>query len=102
MKKISVYRLTSTDVGFGQAQRNLDGGMEVAAKKHKNHKKCFSAFSWLFPLLFWPSAVFAQEDGAYLFKTYCAICHESGGGEARAPDRDVLRQMTPEHILSVL
>src|SRR4249920_1244099 len=45
----------------------------------------------------------AQEDGEYLFKTYCAICHEPAPGEeVRAPDRDVLKQMTPEHILQVL
>jgi polyvinyl alcohol dehydrogenase (cytochrome) len=45
----------------------------------------------------------AQEDGAYLFKTYCAICHEAENGEEeRAPNRDVLKQMTPEHILQVL
>lgn len=45
----------------------------------------------------------AQQDGAYLFKTYCAICHEAANGEeARGPERDVLRQMTPEHILEVL
>jgi polyvinyl alcohol dehydrogenase (cytochrome) len=48
-------------------------------------------------------SAFAQEDGAYLFKTYCAICHEaSRGEEARGPERDVLSQMTPEHILQVL
>src|SRR5438876_6362493 len=44
----------------------------------------------------------AQEDGAYLFKTYCAICHASSDAEERAPGRDVLKQMTPEHILQVL
>jgi polyvinyl alcohol dehydrogenase (cytochrome) len=46
----------------------------------------------------------AQDgNGEYLFKTYCAICHEpSNGEEARGPGRDVLRQMTPEHILDVL
>src|SRR5882672_9315934 len=43
------------------------------------------------------------QDGDYLFKTYCAICHEAANGEqARGPDRDVLKQMTPEHILDVL
>jgi polyvinyl alcohol dehydrogenase (cytochrome) len=43
------------------------------------------------------------QDGDYLFKTYCAICHESTSGEqARGPERSVLRQMTPEHILDVL
>src|SRR5436189_6220730 len=50
-----------------------------------------------------PASLFAQEDGEYLFKTYCAICHETpDGGEVRAPGRDVLKQMTPEHILQVL
>jgi polyvinyl alcohol dehydrogenase (cytochrome) len=50
-----------------------------------------------------PATLFAQEDGEYLFKTYCAICHEtSGSDEVRAPGRDVLKQMTPEHILQVL
>ena len=44
----------------------------------------------------------AQEDGAYLYKTYCAICHEATDSEARAPGRSVLRQMTPEHTLQVL
>ena len=44
----------------------------------------------------------AQEDGAYLYKIYCAICHEATDSEARAPGRSVLRQMTPEHILQVL
>ena len=45
----------------------------------------------------------AQQDGAYLFSTYCAICHEAANGEqVRGPDRSVLRQMTPEHILEVL
>src|SRR3954470_19288664 len=44
-----------------------------------------------------------QQDGPYLFRTYCAICHEaSPTAEARAPGRDVLGQMSPEHILQVL
>src|SRR5437660_1114166 len=43
------------------------------------------------------------QDGEYLFKTYCAICHEAAKGEEeRAPNRDVLKQMTPEHIMQVL
>ena len=47
--------------------------------------------------------LWAQEDGAYLFKAHCAICHEPAPGEElRAPTLDVLRQMTPEHILQVL
>src|SRR2546430_17473772 len=44
----------------------------------------------------------AEEDGAYLYKVYCAICHEATDSEARAPGQAVLRQMTPEHILQVL
>jgi polyvinyl alcohol dehydrogenase (cytochrome) len=43
------------------------------------------------------------QDGEYLFKTYCAICHEAANGEeARGPERSVLKQMTAEHILDVL
>jgi hypothetical protein len=38
-----------------------------------------------------------------LFQTYCAICHgPAPGEEVRAPGRDALKQMTPEHILQVL
>ena len=45
----------------------------------------------------------AQQDGATLFGTYCATCHESAGGaEAPGPELDVLRQMAPEHILEVM
>jgi len=43
------------------------------------------------------------QDGEYLFKTYCAICHESSvAGDARGPERSALKQMTPEHILQAL
>ncbi len=45
-------------------------------------------------------SVSAQEPAA-LFKTFCAACHESDG-EARAPGRNVLQQMSPEQILSAL
>src|ERR1041385_7759559 len=50
------------------------------------------------------TSVWAQaQDGEYLFKTYCAICHEPANGEeARGPSRDVFKQMTAEHILDVL
>ena len=47
--------------------------------------------------------VHAQQDGAYLFETYCEICHQSSGGDqALGPELDVLKQMTPEHILEVM
>jgi polyvinyl alcohol dehydrogenase (cytochrome) len=41
------------------------------------------------------------QDGAALFKTYCASCHESGNDD-RAPNRDVLSRMSPEQIFSTL
>jgi polyvinyl alcohol dehydrogenase (cytochrome) len=47
--------------------------------------------------------VYAQEDAAYLFETHCAICHKaSNNGAALGPELEVLRQMTPEHILEVM
>src|ERR1051325_2629315 len=57
----------------------------------------------LFMLVLRVSAAAYAQDGEYLFKTYCAICHEPGNGEeARGPSRDVLKQMTAEHILDVM
>ena len=48
-------------------------------------------------------SVRAQQDGANLFGTHCAICHEAAGGEgALGPELDVMRQMTSEHILEVM
>src|SRR5713226_7511274 len=43
------------------------------------------------------------QDGATLFKNYCASCHDSeANGDSRAPGRDVLAQLTPEQILQAL
>src|SRR5579885_598477 len=42
---------------------------------------------------------FAQ-DGARLFGTYCAACHD--GGDARAPSREMLGRMSAEQILDAL
>lgn len=43
------------------------------------------------------------QDGAALFKSYCASCHEAGtNGDSRAPGRDVLAQLAPEQILQAL
>jgi polyvinyl alcohol dehydrogenase (cytochrome) len=43
------------------------------------------------------------QDGAILFKNYCASCHEAGtNGDSRAPSREVLAQLTPEQILQAL
>jgi polyvinyl alcohol dehydrogenase (cytochrome) len=59
----------------------------------------------------WIAALFASvaafsapvyaQDGAALFKTYCATCHESGDN-SQAPSRDVLGRMSPEQILQAL
>ncbi len=43
----------------------------------------------------------SAQEAAALFKTFCATCHESDG-ESRAPERDVLKLMSPEQILSAL
>src|SRR5262245_50926105 len=52
-------------------------------------------------IVFLMMAPFAgAQDGANLYKLLCATCHD--GGNERAPTRDVLKQMTPERILSVL
>ena len=47
-----------------------------------------------------PSVLLAQ-DGAALYRRYCASCHESGA-QTRAPSRDALRQLTPERIMHAL
>jgi polyvinyl alcohol dehydrogenase (cytochrome) len=45
----------------------------------------------------------SAQDGAGLFKSYCATCHEAGNNsDSRAPGRDVLAQLTPEQILQAL
>jgi polyvinyl alcohol dehydrogenase (cytochrome) len=42
------------------------------------------------------------QDGAALFKSYCATCHEAASNDSRAPGRDVLAQLTAEQILQAL
>ncbi len=47
--------------------------------------------------------VHAQRDGADVYGIYCATCHEAeGGAEALGAVLEVMRQMTPEHILDVM
>lgn len=61
--------------------------------------------SWMICLSLGMAAapVHAQQSGATLYGTYCATCHEvEGGAEALGPELDVMRQMTPEHILEVI
>ncbi len=45
------------------------------------------------------AGLFAQ-DGAKLYSESCAMCHD--GGNDRAPSREALRGMTPEHVLAAL
>src|SRR5262249_48719555 len=47
-----------------------------------------------------PAVIFAQ-DGASVYRRYCAMCHEAGA-QTRAPSRDALRQLTPERIVYAL
>jgi polyvinyl alcohol dehydrogenase (cytochrome) len=42
----------------------------------------------------------AADDGPTLYKQLCASCHEAG--TERAPGRDVLREMTPERVLTAM
>jgi cytochrome c553 len=52
---------------------------------------------WVFPIGACP--LFAQ-DGATLYKTTCATCHDSGAD--RIPSRETLNAMTPERVLAAL
>src|SRR5580700_1097420 len=54
-----------------------------------------------FTFLSFSSAAGYAQDGAVLFKSYCASCHEDAAKSA-APSLDLLRQMSPEQILQAL
>jgi polyvinyl alcohol dehydrogenase (cytochrome) len=41
------------------------------------------------------------QDGPKLFKTFCAQCHEAAA-DSRAPSPEVLKLLTPEHVLNTL
>src|SRR5580692_1535927 len=53
-------------------------------------------------LAFLASGVLAAQDqsGESLYQKNCAQCHEAGVG--RAPQRQAFRDMTPEHVLTVM
>ena len=51
-------------------------------------------------LLVFSSAIASADDGPTLYKQLCASCHETG--TERAPNRDVLRAMTPERVLTAM
>ena len=44
----------------------------------------------------------SQSDGAALFKTYCAMCHDGPAADAQAPRLDTLRQLSAEQVLAAL
>jgi polyvinyl alcohol dehydrogenase (cytochrome) len=46
------------------------------------------------------SVAAAADDGPTLYKQLCASCHEAG--TERAPNRDTLRAMTPERVLTAM
>src|SRR5216117_1862402 len=54
-------------------------------------------------LVFVSANVFAQApDGAAVYQKSCASCHQQPGADSRAPNRDGLRQFSPESILTAL
>jgi len=61
-----------------------------------------SAFvhSLAWALFVFSPATAAADDGPTLYKQLCASCHEAG--TERAPNRDALRAMTPERVLTAL
>lgn len=52
-------------------------------------------------LAIWPLAPANAQDSALLFKSYCAVCHETAD-KSPAPQRTALTQMSPEQILQSL
>ena len=54
-----------------------------------------------FAIFFAAAAFAADPDGAALYRTRCAMCHEASGA-TRAPAPSAMRQMTPENIVKAL
>jgi polyvinyl alcohol dehydrogenase (cytochrome) len=46
--------------------------------------------------------VATQGDGAALFKTYCAMCHDGPAAGVQAPTLDTLRRLSAEQVLAAL
>src|SRR5262249_45110710 len=57
-----------------------------------------TAFAWISPDP--ASAQNAAPDGAALYQTHCASCHDNGA--ARAPDRETLKTMLPTGVLAAM
>src|SRR5438105_4155830 len=49
------------------------------------------------------TSAFAQTlDGDAIYQKSCASCHQQPGADSRAPNREALRQFSPESILTAL
>ncbi len=46
--------------------------------------------------------VLPHNDGAALFRTYCAMCHDGPAADAQAPRLDTLRRLSAEQVLAAL
>jgi polyvinyl alcohol dehydrogenase (cytochrome) len=44
----------------------------------------------------------AQQDGAALYATHCAQCHDAGDAQSRVPARSAMQAMSFEHVLGTL
>jgi polyvinyl alcohol dehydrogenase (cytochrome) len=42
------------------------------------------------------------QDGAALYRTYCAICHEGPNADAQASNREAMKRMSAEQVLESL
>jgi polyvinyl alcohol dehydrogenase (cytochrome) len=42
------------------------------------------------------------QDGAALYRTYCAICHEGATADAQAPSREAMKRLSAEQVLESL
>src|SRR2546425_13150551 len=42
------------------------------------------------------------QDGAALYRTYCAICHEGPAADGQAPSREMMKRMSAEQVLDSL
>ncbi|MGY3408921.1 polyvinyl alcohol dehydrogenase (cytochrome) [Bradyrhizobium sp. GM5.1] len=54
-------------------------------------------------MLVWCCApALAQQDGAALYASHCAQCHDGGDGQSRVPGRGAMQAMSFDHVLGTL
>ena len=54
-------------------------------------------------MLMWCCApALAQQDGAALYATHCAQCHDGGDAQSRVPGRSAMQAMSFDHVLGTL